>query len=468
MRTEPAARVRRAAASRRALALLLGLAAAACGEPGADPALPDLVLVTLDTTRADHLVPYGYPRPTSPRLAELAAESLVFERYVVPMATTLPSHVSLFTMTEPDEHGIVANLGYRFAASAELVPFAGYAASLGMQTAAFVSAAPLKRSSGIDAGFARFDEPAGEERRADETTDAALAWLAARPAEAPIFLWVHYFDPHSPYRPPPGFVERVAAPERVREELAARGVPELLPGPPGSAVSAAESATRYDAEIAFMDEQLGRLLGALRAGPRWGRSVVVVAGDHGESLGQHGVLAHGRVWHEQLRAPLLLRVPGEAPRRVGALLSAADVLPTLLALVPLPGAEAFLAAGSGRNALLGDPGERGVLSRSTEKWKLRSGEPVLRALTTPRWKYIRSDDGSEALYDLEADPHELQDVAARHRDVTDSLAARLARELAALRKRQGAAAGEPVDPTRLEELRALGYLDEEPGAEQEP
>jgi arylsulfatase A-like enzyme len=381
--------------------------------------------------------------------------------------------VSLFTMAQPDEHGMVANLAAgrrRFVPSPDLVPFAAYAASLGMKTAAFVSAAPLKRQSGVDSGFAEFDEPRGGERRADATTEAALAWLGSPAARGPFLLWVHYFDAHSPYAPPPGYVERFAEHGRLREELSRRGVPERLsvpghlPSRQGMATDAAENVTRYDAEIAFMDEQIGRLLGALRARSRWSRTAVVVAGDHGESLGQHGKLGHGEVWHEQLSAPLLMRVPGRGPARIGTLITTVDVLPTLLALVPLPGADAWLAQASGRNALDG-AADRAILSRSTEKRRVRYGEPVLRALTTERWKYVRSEDGRQSLYDLAADPHERADVAAQHPDLLASFGERMSRELASLRERSAAEVGAPIDPALLEELRALGYVDDEPGAD---
>jgi arylsulfatase A-like enzyme len=225
----------------------------------------------------------------------------------------------------------------------------------------------------------------------------------------------------------------------------------------------------YDAELRRQDEQLGELLAALAARPDWDRTLVVIAGDHGEGLGQHGEAAHGGSWDEQLRAPLLMRIPGEPPRRVPALVSAADVIPTLLGRVSLPAFEPLLAQTSGRD-VLARGGEAAVLSQDTGR--LRDADEFRYALTTPRWKLLeieRKQGGvRRLLFDLPADPFELSDVSARHPEVVEQLAKELARERAeqtrrGLHLRGGAAPAETAaDPQLEEQLRSLGYVDDEP------
>jgi arylsulfatase A-like enzyme len=449
-----------------ALALLGALATPGCGAPTDAPAPPNVVLVTLDTLRADHLGLYGYFRDTSPNLDRLAAESIVFERCLAPAAVTLPSHLSLLTATHPLEHGVFGNLAHgarSFAVSPRLRSFAEFLGEQGYARAAFVSAAPLKQWSGIQRGFDPYDVPSGRTRRADETTTRAIAWLA-RPAPEPFLLWIHYFDPHHPYEPPPGFAERFAADAAAAERhLAELRVPLLAHTTRGDPVHTREALDAYDGEVLFTDREIGRLLEALRARDLLERSALVVVGDHGEGLGQHGVTWHGGVWDEHLRVPLLMRVPGQAPRRVEALASIEDVLPTLLAMLEIPSAEEFLAQASGVDALAAGTGERSLLAQSSLRVE-REGHERSYALTTRRWKLIAAPGDEPQLYDHERDPHELEGVADAHPDVVRALAAELERRVAELERRGRGLRSEsqpPLDPAAVEELRALGYVEEE-------
>ncbi len=444
--------------------VLYALLCAACSPASSDGggALPDVVVVTLDTTRPDHLGLYGYFRDTSPNLDRLAAESLVFDRYVVPMALTAPSHVSLFTMLEPMEHGIQKN-GVRFSSGPRSVPFAEFARSAGLRTAAFVSATPLKRHSGIQSGFDLFDEGREAKRLAANTVDAAIGWLTDN--DAPFFLWVHLFDPHTPYTAPPPFDQAFEPDEALAARLRARQVPDLVATRTGTVLRVANRVSRYDAEILYMDAQLGRLLDHLRARDRWSRTAVVVVGDHGEAIGEREIFGHGEIWEEDLRAPLMVRVPGVAARRVGGLVATVDVLPTLLGLAPLPGAETWLAQASGADVLAEPEGRRAVVSRSTDQMRSDVGLPTEYAVTTPRWKFVRSEDGSQRLYERERDPGELRDVLAEHPDVAQRLLATLEAELSRQRARASApsAAGDrqpELDEETIEQLRALGYAEE--------
>lgn len=432
-----------------------------------------IVLVTLDTTRADHLGCYGYFRETSPRLDAFSEKCLLFERCLAPMATTLPTHTSILTGTYPLEHGVLANVahgGRRFAPSQDLRSFAEILADGGYRTAAFVSAAPLRSGTGVEAGFDVYDEPTGAQRRAAETTERALEWLDGREA-GPFFLWVHYYDPHYPFRAPPPFSDAFETDRELDLFLKERRIPgkgerEIL-GPDGAPAGSVtertvESMNAYDAEILYTDSEFGRLLDRLREDPDWASTCVVVVGDHGEGLAQHGEVAHGGTWDEQLRVPMMIRVPGEAPRRIEGTLSAVGVLPALAEFADGFPWKEFLGQTSGHAGA----GSEGVLSHDTGR---KIGLPGYRyALTGDRWKYLRvigeGTDFEESLFDLRADPHELEDVAARNPKTVAALAEEMDRVIASqgsrgqeLRARAGEE-DEPVDSVVLEQLRSLGYL----------
>jgi arylsulfatase len=449
--------------------VILALAAYGCGGSGPPP---NLVIVTLDTTRADHLGLYGYSRATSPALDAFGKRSIVFERAIMPMATTLPTHVSFFTATHPLEHGVLYNTTYGaapFRPTPELRTLAQVAQAAGWHTAAFVSAAPLKRGTGIEHGFEHFDEPRGLERRAGDTTDAALAWLEGAP-EGRFLLWVHYFDAHFPYAPPAPYATMFSTDERLEEMIAARRIPRTTLRP---FIDAAEdtrtSINTYDGELRYQDAQLGRLLAALEARPDWDWTTVVIVGDHGEGLGQHREAGHGGTWDEQLHVPFVLRVPDEAPRRVRSLVTAVDVIPTVLGRLDAPALAPVLAQSSGHDALAADARPRPIVSQDTgrpgpKKWGRR------RVLTSERWKLFRVKPAGWPprfrLFDLSADPYELVDVSAREVEVTKQLNASLELTVAAQRRKGALLAGTKpqdapaVDPKLVEQLKALGYVDQ--------
>lgn len=467
---------------RRAL-LWIGLWATALGcggGPDPEPSWPNVVIVTLDTTRADHLGLYGYFRDTSPHLDAFAGQALVFEEALAPMATTLPTHTSLLTATEPLEHGVLANLGHggrRFVPSAALRSFATVAAAAGFETGAFVSAAPLKRGSGVEEGFATFDEPAGQAtvRKGDATVDAALAWL--RDVKAPYLLWVHTYDAHWPFLVPADRVHRFDRQEELEAWMRERRVAASSVREGVGREDARVTLDLYDSALRFQDEQLGRLLGALASRDDWSRTAVVVVADHGEGLSQHGHAAHGGIWHEHLHVPLVMRIPGETPRRVEGLATVADVLPTLIPRLGVPPLERFLEHASGRDVLAPDAPARPVVSQDTGRVRDRAGYRF--SLTTPRWKYVRELDGeqvrAEHLYDRRNDPFELRDRAGAETDTVSELRSALDAALARQRSRgERLRAGQPpeapvADPQLRAQLCALGYVDEDcPPAEPTP
>lgn len=273
----------------------------------------DLLVITLDTTRADRIGAYGHAAARTPEIDALVARGVRFDNAFAPTSTTLPSHASLFTGLYPPSHGARAN-GI-FSLGAEHVTLAELLAGEGYQTAAFIGAFPLDSRFGLDQGFGLYDDrvrprtksnkPHYAERDAAEVTDAALAWMrdAALP-DTPLFMWVHYFDPHAPYRPP--------AP-----------------------------AQGYDGEIAFVDSQVGRLLRGIDEARGLERTLIVLAADHGESLGQHGEETHAIfVYDATLHIPLALANPtlvGEGRTVDDRIVSLVDLFPTVLDLLGIDG-----------------------------------------------------------------------------------------------------------------------------------
>jgi arylsulfatase A-like enzyme len=452
------------------------LSVVGCGERGRETAAagrPNIVLITLDTTRADHLGTYGYFRDTSPHFDAFAAEAITFDRLIVPIATTLPSHLSVLTASHPLEHGVLANAtqgGKRFVPAPELVSFAMVAREAGYATAAFVSATPLKRGSGIEVGFDTFDQPEGKQRHGEHTASAAISWLESLASDRPFFLWVHFYDAHFPFEPLPAFRDRFQLDGDLEAFIAQRKIHDTAPRALAGVFDTARSTTNdYDAELVYQDVQLGRLIAALRAqrGGGWQRTSVVVVGDHGEGLCQHGEAAHGSTWTEQLRAPLAIRIPGEPPRRLDTLLTSADILPSLLPRLGVAELDDFLSRALGRDVLAADFVASPILSQDTSRER---DEPFKYALTGEAFKYFRIEHEDsrveEWLFDLAVDPHELRDVASTHTEVLESLreqtlAMIAERRARGARLRAGAAEvvdGE-VDPQLLRELCALGYLE---------
>lgn len=321
-----------------------------CGESiptvAVDPLRPPIVLITLDTTRHDRLGCYGYRPPTSPQLDRLCRESIRYDAAYSTTSWTLPAHASLFTGQYTYSHGarydsegplvlgsvIDHPAAGRYRArglAAETPTLAGRLSDAGYVTAGFVAGPWMKRVFGIDGGFDHWDDAGIDEengRRADVLTDAALAWLRENAAR-PFFLFLNYYDAHSPYSPPEGWRDRFAG--RITG-----GGP--LPGP-GESMTLEEAGAFYDAEIAFADHHLGRLLDALRDWGLYDAAWIIVTADHGDVLGEHGTAGHGRyLWQEEIRIPLVIKRPGGKASVEDAPIQLNDIAPMLLDVLGLP------------------------------------------------------------------------------------------------------------------------------------
>jgi choline-sulfatase len=396
------------------------------------------VLIVVDTLRADRTQPYGYPSRTSPGLAKLAAEGAVFSLAYAPTSATAPSHASLFTGRYPASHRLTRNgqkLSPTLRTLAEILQAEGY------QTAAVVSSFVLDEQFGFAQGFATYDDEfdpdaasvAVEEweghevgkafdRRADDTTKRATRWLwGGRDPRRPFFLFVHYFDPHAPYHPPDSFHADLPLPS-VDKPFA----------DPKAAFSYRVKAGAYEAEIAFTDREIERLLGVLDSLGLAEDTLVVVTADHGEGLLDHGTWIHGLdVYEETVRVPLLMRLPQVIPEgtRIAEPVELVDLAPTILALLGIDGsAHAF----QGRNiapALRGqarlEPRHPVFFYRRHYSAGFRNGVFVdgeLYGVRQGSWKYIRHDRReADELFDLEADPGEQRNLVGRSPERSDSL-----------------------------------------------
>lgn len=436
-----------------------------------EPPRYNIILIVVDTLRADHLGCYGYFRDTSPNIDAFADEAIFFENAYAPMAVTLPAHVSLFTGLYPLEHGTEANVhrhgGKPFWSRPGARSFAELARAHGYLTAGFVSATPLKRAYGLHVGFDHYEQPARLQRKARVTTDAALTWLREQVRE-PFFLFVHYFDPHTPYRPPPSYRRMFTTDAQLEAYLAERRVPaEVPPGPcRGQYPTITRSAVNlYDGEVRYADAEVGRLLDALRQRGLWERSVIIFTADHGEGLNQHDWPQHGRVWHEQVHVPLLIRFPRprpDLPKRFAPVVSLIDVLPTVAAQLRLPWAAEFLRQARGVDVFSPEFRERPVLCQRSARDCQGQGGPLF-ALTTRQWRYFY-DDGTEMLFNRGSDPHELENLADRRPGQAESLRRQLLELVATLRQHRAALRSDEAATVRLDqqlrrEMEALGYID---------
>lgn len=410
---------------------------------------PNVLLIVVDTLRADVVSPYGGV-VEAPAFQQLARTGVVVEGACTPTPSTGPAHASLMTGLHPWHHEV---LGNAVPLAEEELRLAPQFRSAGYDTAAFVSSFNVSRF-GFERGFETFDFRGTRKRKGKffwrpgaETTEAALRWLGRR-GDAPFLMWVHYFDPHYPYDAPAGY-------ERPESE------PVDLEGKSGRRPWKLTAIIRgYRGNVAYSDVQIGRLLSALRVTGRLENTVVVVTADHGEGLGDHGLTGHGRNLHDELvSVPLLIRGPGIlVGRRLRGPAQLEDLMPTLLSLAGLPTPPDL----DGFDLSPWLRGDRADSPRGAVVGRVAPSRDLKRLYFTRRWpeKWIGEIDGIGVSYDLGADPEE------RVEKLSKTLPAALAR--AATLAPRAARPHEPDAETKRA-LEALGYLgggegvpDEEP------
>ncbi len=468
-------------------ALVAILCSLGCGGERVIPQ-PNVLMVVIDTIRADHCSLYGYDVATTPNLDRLASKGVRFDRAYAPIPVTAPSIFSMFTSVYPVTHGCMENavsLSDTFVTMPEVLASGGY------QTYGVASSAPLSRRYGFARGFERYEDswPVEEstevsdpkakrtdyalirpavkngktylrwDRRPIHTTRHALEWMSEERDETrPLFAFVHYMDPHSPNVPAPETLAELgldARPERIVGEQPDDRLVEL-----------------YDAELRETDAAMGELIAGLKAQDSSREWLVIVVGDHGQGLNQHRVFGHGvHLYEEAMRVPLVMHWPGriEAGGSIEAPVEMIDLFPTLLGFL---GIDAGAAEMRGRNlasAILdGAPldGEhpvflqRGFADASGQVVKLYDVFGTKFAIRIGAWKYIVSPEAQRfELYNLEEDPYETVNLISQHPERLEELRS----SLAALRKTH-TVTSTPRNPENLSQdeidaLRALGYME---------
>jgi len=397
--------------------------------PSAPP--PSLLLVTIDTLRADHVGVYGAIGARTPSLDALAARGVRFEHAQSPVPMTGPSHATILTGLYPPVHGVRDNVV--FSLDARHQTLATILKGHGYRTAAFVGAYPVAAAFGFRQGFDTFSEDfkdspipgAGAQRPASDVVDATLAWFAA-PSDGPTFVWMHLYDPHAPYDPP----------EPYRTQFAGRP---------------------YDGEIAYTDAQLGRVFDWLRSSGREANTVVAVLSDHGESLGEHGEMTHAVLLYEAtLHVPLLLAGPNvPAGLTVTSRVTTVDLAPTLLRLLGLTPPPAMTGRDL-RTALRGERLPPEPLYAESLFGRLNCRWSSLRAWTADDWKLV---DGSRAeLFHLSEDPGETRDRAAEEGPRVERMRAALHAAVAKMAPAGDQARTATITPDQEATLKSLGYV----------
>jgi arylsulfatase A-like enzyme len=424
----------------RFLLAALFVVSAACRPGGPQSERLSVLLITLDTTRADCVAPTGGEVRVTPHLQALGERSAVFTHAVSETNITNPSHLSIMSGLRAIEHGVIDNQ--------TLVPPEVDTLAEAMKRAGYRTAGvPAVRHVGSDMGWRAFDLLLGVEEEVDarEVTDRTLAWLQ-RIDDSAFFLWVHYFDPHTDYEPPPQIAARF-----VRREA---GKPKHDPGWYDRAL--------YAAEIHFVDRHIGRLLAELERSHRTDDTVVVVVADHGESLGEHEIVnRHIGLYEPQLRIPLIFHVPGLPPSRSDAWARTLDVAPTIGELTDVR----FRHQPSGRSLVPLLRGGTDTIFSTTPVLIYQHAHNHAAAVRQGPWKLIWPislehpvhSDGPE-LYHLGDDPGELTNLAAAKPEQVQDLRRLLQPWIDLGQVEHGDTVHLPA--AALEQLRALGYLDD--------
>jgi len=395
---------------------------------------PNVVVITIDTLRPDHLGCYGDKQIRTPNIDALASGGARFERAYTPVPVTLPAHTVIFTGTYPMLSGMHDFSGNKLNATQPTL--ASVLKQHGYVTGAVVGSAVLDSRFGLNQGFDfyydhfdfnRLQESNLEEmeRPGNVVTDATLDWLGNN-RKNKFFLWMHLYDPHYPYRPPAPYSEQYK--DRP-----------------------------YDGEIAFADAQVGRLIGFLKANGLYQNTLIVLAGDHGESLGEHGEKNHGFfIYNATLHVPMIIRLPGSSsPRVVSELTSLADLMPTVLHVLKINVPSQVQGVSLLPLMSPKKPEESRNLYAETFLPRLHFNWSELRALETEKYHFI--DAPKPELYDLSKDPGETQNLYAEKKAVAEEMRARLTTLIGQHSAGTELAQKTGLDPALMERLKSLGY-----------
>jgi len=415
---------------------------------------PNVILITLDTTRADHLGCYGYSRPTSPNLDRFAEEAVLYTRCISTCSWTLPAHASLFTGKFTTSHGAKhdpngplhladavdedrsrVNIRARGLSPYEMT-LAEVLKREGYSTAGIVGGPWMKVIFGLDKGFEYYDDSqisTSGGRPANLVNDSAFEWLD-RQGDRPVFLFLNYFDPHYPFEPPEEYARKFVGPD---VDLSLEKQPEDV------------KIALYDAEILYMDECLERLFDKLKKDGLYKNSMIVITADHGELLGDHGLWGHGKhLTQAEIHVPLMIKYPGDLvpASRLDQYVQTVDIFAMILnqLRIPLP------------ENIQGEVPPAVTHPIMSETFPLRSSHQ--RALFEDDFKLVWHDRGRDELFNIKRDPRELHNLIVQRPDVHQRMVIRLERYVETLPTAAPPSPEKTVDKKTREALKSLGYL----------
>ena len=457
--------------------------------------LPNIIILCADTLRADHLGAYGYSKATSPWLDELAAGAVFFEDTHSQANNTNPSHASIFTSLYMSTHGILGNKGYRL--SPQAVTLAEVLEQAGYQTAGFTSIRHLSfELNGLDQGFefhsgppTKADQPRGilkrfsrllerdpprynGRSRATKTNERVFNWLDSQNDSRPLFLFVHYFDTHTPYQPPQSYVDHFYQGnpnDPDNRSMLQLYLNHLTPKRVAVLVKWLKNTTDidyvralYDGAIRYLDDQLKVLAQGLQERGLWQDSIVVFTADHGESLVEHGIyFSHVGLYEPSTRIPLIIRAPDWPPGTVTLRVQSIDIFPTVLALAGIEAPGRL----EGLNLVPWMTGKEGISLDDFSRpiYSEHANAQVL-SITEGPWKFIHPINPLEEmskveeLFNLEWDPLEEENLAEQHRQLASAMLQRLVQWQAQRRSSALTPLAQETSQELLEKLRSLGYL----------
>ena len=421
--------------------------------PPASANSPNVIIITLDTVRAESLSLYGYERKTSPQLERLAQESAVFEQAIAPSSWTLPSHASMFTgrlyhelgslgWTKPfrtshltlaeelgrrgyETAGFAANIAYctrTYGLNRGMIHYEDYPVSLGQMILSSSMGQAITNSNSIRQAIGYYNNL--NAKSADVINDDFFDWLSSREQNRPFFAFLNYFDAHEPLLPPAPFNKQFGSTDTNGDIMFQTTGVDFMNKASWSEANLANHRNSYDSSIAYLDDRLGILYNKLTEQKILDNTIVIITSDHGESFGEHGIFGHGNsLYFETLWVPLLIRFPSQVPRgvRIEQPVGLRDIPMTVLDLIGVnKGENSFPGQSLGRywdktaNESKTDTNQMILSEISGANWmeaKAPAFKGEVKSLVKDRYHYIRNSDGSEELYNLKTDPKELHSLA---------------------------------------------------------
>jgi arylsulfatase A-like enzyme len=439
-----------------------------------------VILITIDTLRADHLGCYGYPRPTSPFLDSIAQNSILFQKAFASMATTTPSHASIMTSLYPLAHKVFKNsqkLDKLFLTLAEIL------SDMNFKTAGYVSTNTHFKENGLDQGFSTFDEPSKDKhihrRPADKTIERAIKWLDKRGPADKFFLWIHVFDPHRPYNPLPQFRKMLSfSSEKDKQDYLRflRDQHHTNLNFYGSEEKTLDTLEAYDSEVLFVDHQIKRVYEFMTQKGLNHHALWIITSDHGEGLGNHNWSGHGKhIYNEQIHVPLIFHFTDHVPSRgtVETIVEHVDIFPTVLdltgcslkteyalqgiSLLPLlmnNGKDFFLefAFTQRRHYAEKNPSREVPLEEENEYEK---GDKF--SLQDENFKYILRTEGQNEFYNIKQDPYETRNLIQNNLPECNQMKEILSAKIVQLGK-NSRLTPQSVSKETIEKLKSLGYI----------